>query len=145
MTQDVGAEPKVAPTGGQDRPRNRSHRKTRDGNGLIITTIACDHHLHTPMYFFLLNLSLLDLGSISTTLPKAMASSLWDNTDISYKGCSAEHLLDLVVAVLYWVVPPVVNALIYSSRNQELKGSLRKLMTDIDCLTSSAIGCRCMP
>ncbi|KFO96541.1 Olfactory receptor 14I1, partial [Calypte anna] len=34
------------------------------GNVLIITTIACDHHLHTPMYFFLLNLSLLDLGSI---------------------------------------------------------------------------------
>ncbi|XP_030324557.1 olfactory receptor 14A16-like, partial [Calypte anna] len=60
------------------------------GNGLIITTIACDHHLHTPMYFFLLNLSLLDLGSISTTLPKAMANSLWDNTDISYMGCAAQ-------------------------------------------------------
>ncbi|KAM9368532.1 olfactory receptor 14A16-like [Phaethornis superciliosus] len=60
------------------------------GNGLIITTIACDHHLHTPMYFFLLNLSLLDLGSISTTLPKAMANSLWDNTDISYEGCAAQ-------------------------------------------------------
>ncbi|XP_074424184.1 olfactory receptor 14A16-like [Larus michahellis] len=56
-------------------------------NGLIITTIACDHHLHTPMYFFLLNLSLLDLGSISTTLPKAMANSLWDTRDISYAGC----------------------------------------------------------
>ncbi|XP_030324464.1 olfactory receptor 14J1-like [Calypte anna] len=60
------------------------------GNGLIITTITCDHHLHTPMYFFLLNLSLLDLGSISTTLPKAMASSLWDNTNISYKECAAQ-------------------------------------------------------
>ncbi|XP_030324468.1 olfactory receptor 14J1-like [Calypte anna] len=60
------------------------------GNGLIITTIACDHHLHTPMYFFLLNLSLLDLGSISTTLPKAMANSLWDNTDISYKACALQ-------------------------------------------------------
>ncbi|KFP06533.1 Olfactory receptor 14I1, partial [Calypte anna] len=44
-------------------------------NGLIITTIACDYHLHTPMYFFLLNLSLLDLGSISTTLPKAIGNS----------------------------------------------------------------------
>uniref|UniRef100_A0A8C8B3T6 G-protein coupled receptors family 1 profile domain-containing protein n=1 Tax=Otus sunia TaxID=257818 RepID=A0A8C8B3T6_9STRI len=46
------------------------------GNGLIITAIACDHHLHTPMYFFLLNLSLFDLASISTTLPKVMANSL---------------------------------------------------------------------
>ncbi|KGL82537.1 Olfactory receptor 7G1, partial [Tinamus guttatus] len=25
------------------------------GNGLIITAVACDHHLHTPMYFFLFN------------------------------------------------------------------------------------------
>uniref|UniRef100_A0A8D0FS91 Olfactory receptor n=1 Tax=Strix occidentalis caurina TaxID=311401 RepID=A0A8D0FS91_STROC len=60
------------------------------GNGLIITAIACDHHLHTPMYFFLLNLSLLDLGYISTTLPKAMDKSLWDNRDISYLGCAAQ-------------------------------------------------------
>ncbi|XP_074994625.1 olfactory receptor 14J1-like [Calonectris borealis] len=60
------------------------------GNGLIITAIACDHRLHTPMYFFLLNLSLLDLGSISTTLPKAMVNSLWDTRDISYAGCAAQ-------------------------------------------------------
>ncbi|XP_074789619.1 olfactory receptor 14J1-like [Athene noctua] len=60
------------------------------GNGLIITAIACDHRLHTPMYFFLLNLSLLDLGSLSTTLPKAMANSLWDNRHISYLGCAAQ-------------------------------------------------------
>ncbi|NWH49559.1 O14I1 protein, partial [Fregata magnificens] len=60
------------------------------GNGLIITTIACDHRLHTPMYFFLLNLSLLDLSSISTTLPKAMANSLWHTGAISYAGCAAQ-------------------------------------------------------
>ncbi|KFP11574.1 Olfactory receptor 14J1, partial [Egretta garzetta] len=60
------------------------------GNGLIITAIACDHHLHTPMYFFLLNLSLLDLGSISTTAPKSMANSLWDTRTISYAGCAAQ-------------------------------------------------------
>ncbi|KAM9211410.1 olfactory receptor 14C36-like [Leptosomus discolor] len=60
------------------------------GNGLIITTIACDPHLHTPMYFFLLNLSLLDLGSLSTTLPKAMANSLWNTRAISYSGCVAQ-------------------------------------------------------
>ncbi|NXW25625.1 O14I1 protein, partial [Circaetus pectoralis] len=60
------------------------------GNGLIITIIACDHHLHTPIYFFLLNLSLLDLGSISTTLPKAMANCLWDTRAISYQGCAAQ-------------------------------------------------------
>ncbi|XP_065509313.1 olfactory receptor 14J1-like [Caloenas nicobarica] len=63
------------------------------GNGLIITTIACDQHLHTPMYFFLLNLSLLDLGSISTTLPKSMANSLWNTSAISFLGCAAQLFL----------------------------------------------------
>ncbi|XP_069630479.1 olfactory receptor 14J1-like [Haliaeetus albicilla] len=60
------------------------------GNSLIITAVACDHHLHTPMYFFLLNLSLLDLGFISTTVPKSMANSLWDTRAISYWGCAAQ-------------------------------------------------------
>ncbi|NXI95839.1 O14AG protein, partial [Psophia crepitans] len=60
------------------------------GNGLIITAIACDHRLHPPMYFFLLNLSILDLGSISTTVPKAMANSLWDTRAISYAGCASQ-------------------------------------------------------
>ncbi|KAF1557877.1 Olfactory receptor 14I1, partial [Eudyptula albosignata] len=63
------------------------------GNGVIISTVACDHHLHTRMYFFLLNFSVLDLGSISTTLPKAMANSLWDNRAISYTGCAAKLFL----------------------------------------------------
>ncbi|KAM6225819.1 olfactory receptor 14A16-like [Porphyrio hochstetteri] len=60
------------------------------GNGLIIITIACDHRLHTPMYFFLLNLSLTDLGCISTTVPKSTANSLWDTRAISYTGCVAQ-------------------------------------------------------
>ncbi|XP_035169441.1 olfactory receptor 14C36-like, partial [Oxyura jamaicensis] len=60
------------------------------GNGLILTAIACNHHLHTPMYFLLLNLALVDLGSISTTVPKAMANSLWDTRAISYAGCATQ-------------------------------------------------------
>ncbi|NXE17228.1 O14I1 protein, partial [Lophotis ruficrista] len=59
-------------------------------NGLIVTAIACDHRLHTPMYFFLLNLSVLDVGSISTTVPKSMDNSLWDTSNISYSGCAAQ-------------------------------------------------------
>ncbi|KAM8795459.1 olfactory receptor 14A16-like [Eudromia elegans] len=69
------------------------------GNGLIITAVACDHHLHTPMYFFLLNLSLLDLGSISTSVPKSMSNSLWDNRAISCLGCAIQ-LFFLVFFVL---------------------------------------------
>ncbi|XP_065493597.1 olfactory receptor 1G1-like [Caloenas nicobarica] len=196
------------------------------------------------MYFFLLNLSLIDLGSISTTVPKSMANSLWDTRAISYTGCIAQvltfaflvgaelslltimaydryvaickplhygtllgsracvhmaaaawarfgcflfivlsyvqifravlripselgrhkaystcvpHLavvslftitamfaylkppsitspsLDLVVSVLYSLVPPAVNPLIYSMRNQELKVALKKLIQSFFC------------
>ncbi|CAN8175179.1 unnamed protein product [Coccothraustes coccothraustes] len=63
------------------------------GNGLIISAVACGHHLHTPMFFFLLNLALADLGSICTTVPKAMHNSLWDTRNISYNGCAAQVFL----------------------------------------------------
>ncbi|NWY75531.1 O14J1 protein, partial [Erithacus rubecula] len=59
-------------------------------NGLIISAIACGHHLHTPMFFFLLNLALTDLGCICTTVPKAMHNSLWDTRNISFAGCAAQ-------------------------------------------------------
>ncbi|KAI1229572.1 hypothetical protein IHE44_0011815 [Lamprotornis superbus] len=59
-------------------------------NGLIISAVACGHHLHTPMFFFLLNLALSDLGCICTTVPKAMHNSLWDTSNIFYEGCAAQ-------------------------------------------------------
>ncbi|XP_063275845.1 olfactory receptor 14J1-like isoform X2 [Prinia subflava] len=59
-------------------------------NGLIISAVACGHLLHSPMFFFLLNLALSDLGSILTTVPKAMHNSLWDTRNISYDGCAAQ-------------------------------------------------------
>ncbi|RMB88155.1 hypothetical protein DUI87_35469 [Hirundo rustica rustica] len=62
-------------------------------NGLIISAVACGHLLHTPMFFFLLNLALTDLGSILTTVPKAMHNSLWDTRNISYTGCAAQLFL----------------------------------------------------
>ncbi|XP_050168556.1 olfactory receptor 14J1-like [Myiozetetes cayanensis] len=60
------------------------------GNGLILSAVACNQHLHTPRDFFLLHLSLTDLGCICTTVPKAMHSSLWGTTTISYTGCAAQ-------------------------------------------------------
>ncbi|XP_065419126.1 olfactory receptor 14A16-like [Chrysemys picta bellii] len=60
------------------------------GNLLIFMAITFDHHLHTPMYFFLMNLSILDLGSISVTIPKSMANALMNTRSISYAGCVAQ-------------------------------------------------------
>ncbi|XP_048145978.1 olfactory receptor 14J1-like [Corvus hawaiiensis] len=63
------------------------------GNGLIISAGACGQHLHSPMFFFLLNLALTDLGSICTTVPKAMHNSLWGTRHISYTACAAHVFL----------------------------------------------------
>ncbi|XP_078234226.1 olfactory receptor 14A16-like [Pogona vitticeps] len=60
------------------------------GNLLIIIPVALDYHLHTPMYFFLLNLAILDLGIISVMVPKSIAMSLMKDRSISYPGCVAQ-------------------------------------------------------
>ncbi|XP_077169388.1 olfactory receptor 14I1-like [Paroedura picta] len=60
------------------------------GNLLIIIAVALDHHLHSPMYFFLMNLAILDLGMISVTIPKAMVNSLLDSRSISFPACVAQ-------------------------------------------------------
>ncbi|XP_059347399.1 olfactory receptor 14A16-like [Ammospiza nelsoni] len=75
-------------------------------NGLIISAVACGHHLHTPMFFFLFNLALSDLGSICTTVPKAMHNSLWDTRDISYTGCAAQlfFLMFFIGAEFYLLI-----------------------------------------
>ncbi|XP_053218688.1 olfactory receptor 14A16-like [Podarcis raffonei] len=60
------------------------------GNLLIVIAIVLDHHLHTPMYFFLLNLAIMDLGTVSVMVPKSMAISLLNCRFISYFGCVAQ-------------------------------------------------------
>ncbi|XP_061447866.1 olfactory receptor 14A16-like [Rhineura floridana] len=57
------------------------------GNLLIISAVAFDHHLHTPMYFFLMNLAIQDIGAVSVTVPKSMVNSLMNTRHISYTGC----------------------------------------------------------
>ncbi|XP_033027082.1 olfactory receptor 14I1-like [Lacerta agilis] len=63
---------------------------TLSGNLLIIATVALDHQLHTPMYFFLMNLALMDVGSVSVILPKSMANSIMNSRSVSYSGCVAQ-------------------------------------------------------
>ncbi|KAM9688309.1 olfactory receptor 2A12-like [Trichechus inunguis] len=57
------------------------------GNGLIITLICLDSHLHTPMYFFLCILSLLDMGYVTTTMPQMLVHLLAHSQTISFAGC----------------------------------------------------------
>ncbi|XP_063158351.1 olfactory receptor 14I1-like [Candoia aspera] len=65
---------------------------TVTGNLLIITAVVFDHHLHTPMYFFMMNLAMQDIGSVSVIIPKAVLSFLTNIRHISYSGCIAQVL-----------------------------------------------------
>ncbi|XP_032093574.1 olfactory receptor 14C36-like [Thamnophis elegans] len=68
---------------------------TVTANLLIISAVAFDHQLHSPMYFFLMNLALQDLGIVSVIVPKSMINSLMDIRHISYFGCVAQVFLFL--------------------------------------------------
>ncbi|KAM5307246.1 olfactory receptor 7A17-like [Glossophaga mutica] len=57
------------------------------GNLLIILAVSSDPHLHTPMYFFLSNLSLVDMCFISTTIPKMLLNIQTQSKAITYAGC----------------------------------------------------------
>ncbi|XP_045687304.1 olfactory receptor 7D4-like [Phyllostomus hastatus] len=57
------------------------------GNLLIILAVSSDSHLHTPMYFFLSNLSFVDICFTSTTLPKMLVNIWTQSKAISYNGC----------------------------------------------------------
>ncbi|XP_029141641.1 olfactory receptor 14A16-like [Protobothrops mucrosquamatus] len=63
---------------------------TATTNLLIICAVPFDHQLHSGMYFFLMNLALQDLGSVSVIVPKSMINSLLDTRHISYVGCVAQ-------------------------------------------------------
>ncbi|XP_032768763.1 olfactory receptor 1361-like [Rattus rattus] len=57
------------------------------GNLLIILAISTDSCLHTPMYFFLSNLSFVDVCFSSTTVPKVLANHILGSQAISFSGC----------------------------------------------------------
>ncbi|XP_030042366.1 olfactory receptor 1019-like [Microcaecilia unicolor] len=60
---------------------------TVSGNLLIITAVCLSSRLHKPMYFFLCNLSFLDLCCTSITIPKMIACLLTGNNVITFTEC----------------------------------------------------------
>ncbi|XP_005405612.1 PREDICTED: olfactory receptor 18-like [Chinchilla lanigera] len=66
------------------------------GNLLIFLIIISDSHLHTPMYFFLSNLSLADVCFISTTVPKLIVDIQTQSRVISYEGCLTQMSLFII-------------------------------------------------
>ena len=60
------------------------------GNLLIMVTVTSDSRLHTPMYFLLRNLAIIDLCFSSVTAPKMLVDFLAEKKTISYQGCMAQ-------------------------------------------------------
>ncbi|XP_004599527.3 olfactory receptor 7A10-like [Ochotona princeps] len=60
---------------------------TVSGNLLIVLAILSDSNLHMPMYFFLANLSLVDICFTTTTIPKMLVNIQTHSRAISYAGC----------------------------------------------------------
>ncbi|XP_032998512.1 olfactory receptor 13H1-like [Lacerta agilis] len=69
------------------------------GNGLIVVLIVMDSHLHTPMYFFLSNLSLIDVCYVSTSVPQMLAHCFTDRPTIPKGRCFAQMSIALFLAV----------------------------------------------
>ncbi|XP_012921320.2 olfactory receptor 7E24-like [Heterocephalus glaber] len=70
------------------------------GNLLIILAVCCDSHLHTPMYFFLSNLSLADICFTSTTVPKMIVDIQSESRVISSMGCLTQMSVFLIFACM---------------------------------------------
>ncbi|XP_036736428.2 olfactory receptor 7A17-like [Manis pentadactyla] len=60
------------------------------GNLLIILAVSSDSHLHTPMYFFLCNLSFVDICFTSTTIPKMLLNIQTQSKAITYADCISQ-------------------------------------------------------
>ncbi|XP_002931244.2 olfactory receptor-like protein OLF4 [Ailuropoda melanoleuca] len=70
------------------------------GNLIIILAVGSDSHLHTPMYFFLTNLSFVDIGSTSTIIPKMLTNIQTQRKVITYEGCLSQIYFFILFAGL---------------------------------------------
>ncbi|XP_062965101.1 olfactory receptor 7A17-like [Cynocephalus volans] len=70
------------------------------GNLLIILATISDSHLHTPMYFFLSNLSFVDICFTSTTVPKMLLNIQTHSKVITYAGCITQIYFFILFGVL---------------------------------------------
>ncbi|XP_004433497.1 PREDICTED: putative olfactory receptor 3A4 [Ceratotherium simum simum] len=101
-----------------------AYAATLGGNFSILAAILTEPKLHTPMYFFLGNLSLLDFGYISITVPAMLRHFMSHNRDISYRACLLQlffHILAgvdcfLLTVMAYDCYLAICQPLTYSTR-----------------------------
>ncbi|XP_048217374.1 olfactory receptor 5AN1-like [Perognathus longimembris pacificus] len=90
----------------------------------LIVLIRMDSHLHTPMYFFLSNLSFIDLCYVTSTVPKMLFNFFQEWQTISYVGCIVQNFFFstlglsescLMTAMAYDRYAAICKPLLYSS------------------------------
>ncbi|XP_062062932.1 olfactory receptor 13C8 [Lepus europaeus] len=67
------------------------------GNGVLISVLIYNSHLHTPMYFFLCNLSFLDICYTSSSVPLILDSFLTMRKRVSFSGCMVQMFLSFAM------------------------------------------------
>ncbi|XP_014953904.2 putative olfactory receptor 3A4 [Ovis aries] len=115
---------------------------TVGGNFSILAAILAEPKLHTPMYFFLGNLSLLDVGCISVTVPAMLGHFLSNNRSILYRSCLSQlfffHLLAGVDCFLLTVMAydrylAICQPLTYSTR---MSWGIQRALASMSCVFS---------
>ncbi|XP_044127358.1 olfactory receptor 1020-like [Bufo gargarizans] len=70
---------------------------TLSGNVLLITVVSLNRRLHTPMYFFLSNLSIIDICFSSTVVPEILLKTISKDRSISFVGCATQIYFHLAL------------------------------------------------
>ncbi|XP_044840939.1 olfactory receptor 6M1-like [Mauremys mutica] len=74
------------------------------GNSIIITLICTDYRLQLPMYFFLCNLSLIEILMTMTVVPKMLENFLSERKTISFYGCLAQSYFYFLLGISEYVL-----------------------------------------
>ncbi|XP_052518407.1 olfactory receptor 6M1-like [Budorcas taxicolor] len=82
---------------------------TLTGNGVIISLIWADSRLQTPMYFFLSNLSFLDILFTSSVTPKLLSFLLKDRKTISLAGCISQTYFFFFLGTVEFILLVVMS------------------------------------
>uniref|UniRef100_A0A8C6H264 Olfactory receptor n=1 Tax=Mus spicilegus TaxID=10103 RepID=A0A8C6H264_MUSSI len=79
------------------------------GNGIIFGIICLDHRLHTPMYFFLSHLAIVDMSYASNNVPKMLANLVTQRRTISFIPCLMQTFLYLAFAHIECLILVVMS------------------------------------
>ncbi|KAG8449931.1 hypothetical protein GDO86_016564 [Hymenochirus boettgeri] len=82
---------------------------TLSGNFLLILAVRINSRLHTPMYYFLTNLSVIDIGFSSYTVPKLLITTLAQDKSVSLMKCATELSLGLVLGATEFMILAVMS------------------------------------